>query len=118
MPWLVDGVISANGIEATKKAALFFVGLGILSAMFSLSAFTGKKFTGLGGNIMAGILGGALSTFFYIKLPWLLAHRELGEHFGDQKLTPFFGSGIYFCIIGSALLFVGGVLTRSSKTSD
>ena len=40
LPWLTDGVVSANGIEATRKAAIFFIGLGILSTMFSLSAFT------------------------------------------------------------------------------
>ena len=67
---------------------------------------------------MAGVLGGALVIGLYIYLPKLIAHRKLGEHFGDKNLVEFFGSGIYFCGVGSVLLLVGGLLTRSPRSKE
>ena len=115
LPWLTQGVTSMSGVEATKKAALIFVGLGVFGAMFSLSALTGKKFTGLRGNISAGIVGVALATYLYLRLPTLIEETELGKQLADAKLSDHFDKGLYFCIAGSVVLLVGGILTRSPR---
>lgn len=106
LPWLTYNIETVSGVEETRKQALILVGLAVFSAMFSLSALTGKKFTGLRGNILAGLVAGGLTTYFYVELGYLI---------GEGGASPQFGKGMYFCLVGSALIFAGGVLTRSPK---
>ena len=106
LSWLTYEATDVSGVEETHKKALIFVGLGVFGAMFSIAAMTGKKFTGLRGNISAGIVSLALIIYFYVELDYLI---------GEAGASPQFGSGIYFCIAGSVLLLFGGVLTRSPK---
>jgi hypothetical protein len=106
LAWLDYGVKTVSGVEETRKQALILVGLAVFGAMFAVSALTGKKFTGLRGNIIAGIVAIGLSVYFYIELRYLV---------GGQPGDPRFGTGMYFCLAGAALLFVGGLLTRSPK---
>lgn len=105
LPWLTYALDTVSGIEETRKQALILVGLAVFGAMFSVSALTGKKFTGIRGNILNGAIAIALSTYFYVELGYLVA---------DDPTTRF-GSGMYFCLVGAALLFLGGVLTRSPR---
>lgn len=105
-PWLTYGLETVSGVEETRKKALILVGLAVFGAMFSLSALTGKKFTGLRGNILAGMVAIGLTVYFYVELGYLI---------GEDGAPPQFGKGMYFCLAGAGLLFFGGVLTRSPK---
>lgn len=105
-PWLTYNLETVSGVEETRKQALILVGLAVFGLMFTLSALTGKKFTGLRGNIQAGIVAIGLMVYFYVELSYLI---------GKNGAPPQFGSGMYFCLVGAGLLFLGGVLTRSPK---
>lgn len=106
LTWLDYGHMAVSGVEETRKQALILVGLAVFSAMFAVSALTGKKFTGLRGNIIAGVVAIGLSVYFYIELDYLVSGKP-----GD----PRFGTGMYFCLVGSGLIFVGGLITRSPR---
>ena len=105
-PWLTYGLETVSGVEETRKQALILVGLAIFGAMFAISALTGKKFTGIRGNILAGIIAVGLSIYFYVELRYLV---------GADGSPPQLGKGLYFSLVGSGLLFLGGLLTRSPK---
>lgn len=106
LAWLTYDVKTVDGVEETRKQALIFVGLAVFGAMFAVSALTGKKFTGIRGNTLAGIVALGLAIYFYV---------DLGSLVDGAPGSPHFGSGMYFCLAGAALLFVGGLLTRSPR---
>ncbi len=107
LPWLVYAHMTMSGVAETRKHALIFVGLAVFAAMFSISALTGKKFTGLRGNTTVGAVGCALATYFFLQI------RPLVD---GETGSPVWGSGMYFAIVGSALVLMGGVLTISKRT--
>jgi hypothetical protein len=105
-PWLTYGLENVSGVEETRYKALILAGMAAFAAMFSLSALTGKKFTGLRGNIINGLAAVGLAVYYYVELEWLI---------GENGAPPQFGSGIYFALAGAALVLVGGLATRSPK---
>ena len=107
-PWLTYGLETVSGVEETRYKALILVGMAAFAAMFSLSALTGKKFTGLRGNIINGLAAVGLAVYYYVELEWLI---------GENGASPQFGTGMYFSLVGAVLVLIGGIATRSPRAA-
>jgi hypothetical protein len=109
LTWMNAVVISVSGLQKTDNEAYVLVFLGVVAAVFGLISLLAKSRKMIWVSYVAGIVGLGFSIYYYFAM-----RDQLGDANSLGEVVSL-GAGIYLCLIGSALVFIGAVISTASK---